>query len=61
MVHDVSAALAEFTQRFIDDWQRESGDFPSSEALYGVASPCVVHTDNEKCIGNRSLRPLLIA
>ena len=48
MVHDVSAALAEFTQRFIDDWQRESGDFPSSEALYGVASPCVVHTDNEK-------------
>ncbi|MDN6550819.1 MAG: hypothetical protein L0K69_11960 [Enterobacterales bacterium] len=36
MVHDVSAALAEFTQRFIDNWQRESGDFPSSEALYGV-------------------------
>ncbi|MGQ7804583.1 SecY-interacting protein [Hafnia alvei] len=48
MVHDVSAALAEFTQRFIDNWQRESGDFPSSEALYDVASPCVVHTDNEK-------------
>lgn len=48
MVHDVSAALAEFTHRFINVWQNETGDFPYSEALYGVASPCVVRTENEK-------------
>lgn len=50
MVHDVSAALAEFTHRFINVWQNETGDFPYSEALYGVASPCVVRTENESLL-----------
>lgn len=39
MESEVSVALREFTQRFVDLWQQETGMPPSSEALFGVASP----------------------
>lgn len=42
MESDVSVALREFTQRYVDLWQRETGFPPSSEALLDVESPCVV-------------------
>jgi len=42
MHSDVPKALREFTQRYVDMWQSESGFPPSSEELLGVDSPCVV-------------------
>jgi len=42
MESDVSVALREFTQRYVDLWQQETGFPPSSEELLGVDSPCVV-------------------
>ena len=48
MESEVSVALREFTQRYVDLWQQETGMPPSSEALFGVESPCVVKTDEDK-------------
>ncbi|KQN48442.1 MULTISPECIES: SecY-interacting protein [Rahnella] len=48
MESEVSVALREFTQRYVDLWQRETGMPPSSEALLGVESPCIVKTDEDK-------------
>ncbi len=46
MESDVSVALREFTQRYVDLWQRETGFPPSSEELLGVESPCVVKSSD---------------
>jgi SecY interacting protein Syd len=42
MDRDVSHALREFTQRYVDLWQQQRGHAPASQELYGVASPCIV-------------------
>lgn len=47
MEDKVSTALADFTDRFIQQWQQESGGFPYSTALCGVPSPCVIHTGDD--------------
>ncbi|PWC14931.1 SecY-interacting protein [Brenneria roseae subsp. americana] len=44
---DVSQALAAFTQRYIELWQRETGHSPASDALYGVPSTCIIETREE--------------
>lgn len=46
MASDVSVALREFTQRYVDFWQQETGFPPSSEDLLGVDSPCVVKSSD---------------
>ncbi|RWR01760.1 secretion protein [[Pantoea] beijingensis] len=42
MQDNTSQALLDYTARYCALWQRECGHAPASEALYGVASPCVV-------------------
>jgi len=46
MESDVSEALRDFTQRYVDFWQQETGFPPSSEELLGVESPCVVKSSD---------------
>lgn len=43
-MNEVSLALEEFTRRFCELWQQETGSWPASEALYGIPSPCIVTT-----------------
>lgn len=44
----VQAALTQFTSSFVSLWQREKGHEPASAELYGVASPCIVSTREER-------------
>ena len=44
MIEETAQALRDFSQRYCDLWQQESGHLPASEELYGIASPCVVTT-----------------
>ncbi|MEI7374369.1 SecY-interacting protein [Dickeya chrysanthemi] len=48
MDQQVSQALSAFTRRYVELWQRETGHPPASEALYGVASPCIVATQESQ-------------
>lgn len=47
MDYDVSHALCEFTQRYIDFWQQQRGHAPASQDLYGIASPCIVENRDD--------------
>ncbi|MFC0226226.1 SecY-interacting protein [Serratia aquatilis] len=47
MEHDVSSALREFTQRYVDVWQQQRGHAPASQELYGIASPCIVENRDD--------------
>ncbi|MBT1487718.1 SecY-interacting protein [Dickeya dianthicola] len=44
----VSQALNAFTERYVELWQRETGHPPASDELYGVASPCIVATQDNQ-------------
>lgn len=48
MLDETSAALSRFTQNYLVWWQQQRGDYPYSEALYGVPSPCIVRTEQER-------------
>lgn len=39
-----SNPLLAFTQRYINEWQKVTGDNPKSLDLYGIPSPCITHT-----------------
>lgn len=43
-MQDTTQALTDFTARYCALWQQERGHLPASEALYGVASPCITQT-----------------
>lgn len=43
-MHEISLSLQEFTQRFCAKWQQQTGNWPLSEELYGIPSPCITHT-----------------
>lgn len=45
MEQQVRQALAAFTHGYVELWRRETGRPPASEELYGVASPCVVESE----------------
>lgn len=45
-MEQTTQALHDFTARYCAIWQQECGHLPASEALYGVASPCIVETAN---------------
>ena len=40
----VLTALHNFTQRYIDLWQQETGHPPVNKDLHGISSPCIVKT-----------------
>ncbi|WP_058913536.1 SecY-interacting protein [Entomohabitans teleogrylli] len=40
-------ALNDFTRRFIQRWQQETGHEPQSEELYGIPSSCIVRSAGE--------------
>lgn len=44
MESEVQQALQAFTTRYTDAFQLKHGVFPTSEALYGVPSPCIIAT-----------------
>lgn len=48
MEQQVPQALNAFTQRYVELWQRETGHPPASDELYGVASPCIVATQDSR-------------
>lgn len=50
MDQDVSHALREFTQRYVDLWQQQRGHAPASQELYGVASPCIVENLDDRVL-----------
>lgn len=39
-----SVALHNFTQRYVSQWQQQTGLPPASTDLYGIPSPCIVRT-----------------
>ncbi|MQL50482.1 SecY-interacting protein [Photorhabdus khanii] len=47
MISNVTEALADFTRRYVDMWQKETGASPASRELYGVPSPCITRTGND--------------
>lgn len=47
MEHQVSAALREFTQRYLALWQQQHADWPASHVLYGIPSPCIVYSRDD--------------
>lgn len=48
MEHSISAALTDFTRRYVECWQDQTGHPPASEELYGVSSPCIVEAKNDR-------------
>ncbi|PHI32081.1 SecY-interacting protein [Budvicia aquatica] len=50
MTYPVISALTQFTSSFIDLWQKETGHEPASDELYGVASPCILTTQDEEVL-----------
>jgi len=47
---DVQQALKTFTSRFCDAWHEVYATWPQSEELYGVPSPCIISTLQDKVI-----------
>jgi len=47
MIEQTAQALRDFSQRYCDLWQQESGHLPASEELHGIPSPCVVATQGD--------------
>ncbi|PHM28533.1 SecY-interacting protein [Xenorhabdus innexi] len=47
MTFNVTAALTDFTRRYVDLWQQETGLPPASSELYGIPSPCIERTGDE--------------
>ncbi|WP_047679417.1 MULTISPECIES: SecY-interacting protein [Xenorhabdus] len=44
MTFKVTEALSDFTKRYVELWQKETGLPPASSELYGVLSPCIERT-----------------
>ncbi|MBD2811505.1 SecY-interacting protein [Xenorhabdus sp. Vera] len=47
MTFYVTKALSDFTQRYIELWQENTGFPPASSDLYGIPSPCIDRTGDE--------------
>ncbi|MCC8378517.1 MULTISPECIES: SecY-interacting protein [Xenorhabdus] len=47
MTFNVTEALTDFTRRYVELWQEETGLPPASSELYGVPSPCIERTGDE--------------
>lgn len=47
MTYPAIPELTRFTASYVECWKMKTGHEPASEQLYGVASPCIVRTENE--------------
>lgn len=50
MDQETSHALKAFTARYCDAWHETHHSWPQSEALYGVPSPCVISSLNDRVV-----------
>ena len=48
MIEETRNALHDFTRRYCEHWQQQTGHAPASQALYGIPSPCIVNTQNDE-------------
>lgn len=44
MSNQVRQALDAFTKQYVQLWQTQTGHAPTSEALHGIESPCIIKT-----------------
>ncbi|MFN1128673.1 SecY-interacting protein [Lelliottia nimipressuralis] len=47
---ETANALTAFTTRYCDAWHQQHDTWPQSEELYGVPSPCIITTLDDKII-----------
>ncbi|MDR0218200.1 MAG: SecY-interacting protein [Enterobacteriaceae bacterium] len=47
MTFNVTDALSDFTRRYVELWQQETGLPPASHDLYGIPSPCIERTGEQ--------------
>lgn len=48
MTNSITASLADFTERFVREWREQTGHEPVSAELYGIPSPCIVRSEEDK-------------
>ncbi|MCT2386220.1 SecY-interacting protein [Erwinia pyrifoliae] len=48
MIDETTQALRDFSQRYCDIWQQQSGHAPASKELYGILSTCVMASHEEE-------------
>ena len=50
MDQQTSQALTAFTQRYCDAWHQQHETWPQSEALFGIPSPCIISSVDERVL-----------
>lgn len=50
MMQQTADALRDFTARYVQHWQQQSGHLPASADLLGVPSPCIVATLDDRVL-----------
>lgn len=48
MIEQTTQALNDFTRRYGELWQQQTGHAPASSDLYGIPSPCIVATHEDE-------------
>ncbi len=48
MIEQTTQVLNDFTRRYCEKWQQQTGHAPASSDLYGIPSPCIVATQNNE-------------
>lgn len=48
MIEQTTQALNDFTRRYCEQWQQQTGHAPASGELYGIPSPCIVATHEDE-------------
>lgn len=48
MIEETTLALNDFTRRYCEQWQQQTGHAPVSRDLYGIASPCIVASHEDE-------------
>lgn len=50
MMQQTVDALRDFTARYCDEWQQRTGHLPASSELFGVPSPCIQSTVQDRVL-----------
>ncbi|QCP60619.1 MULTISPECIES: SecY-interacting protein [unclassified Pantoea] len=50
MMQQTVDALREFTARYVEHWQQQTGHFPASADLLGVPSDCIISTLDDRVL-----------
>lgn len=48
MIEKTTLALNDFTRRYCDLWQQETGHAPASRDLHGIPSPCILTSSEDE-------------